>query len=88
MEKLLNEEIPVNRWQTKIKHVKVGRNDVYSISKELKFWERLTCFWFHCVNIKYYTLERPEGSPLALVVVENFCIIQRFFCIIFPKLFA
>jgi len=28
---VMNEEIPVNEWQKKIKNVKVGRNDVYSI---------------------------------------------------------
>ena len=28
---VVNEEIPVNEWQKKIKSVKVGRNDVYSI---------------------------------------------------------
>ena len=37
---VMNEEIPVNEWQKKIKNVKVGRNDVYSI----KFWVRLKCF--------------------------------------------
>ena len=37
----LNDEIPVNEWQKKIKHVKLGRNDVYSDYKELLFLARL-----------------------------------------------
>ena len=41
---VMNEEIPVNEWQKKIKNVKVGRNDVYSI----KLWVRLKCFPFMC----------------------------------------
>ena len=40
---VLNEEIPVNKWQKKIKHVELGRNDVYSDHKELKFWVRFKC---------------------------------------------
>ena len=32
VETVMNEEIPVNESQKKIKNVKVGRNDVYSIT--------------------------------------------------------
>ena len=32
---VINEEVPVNEWQKKIKSVKVGRNDVYSINSKI-----------------------------------------------------
>ena len=49
-----NEEILVNEWLKKIKHVTLGRNDVYSDYKELKFLVRLKC--------SLHLAERPKGS--------------------------
>ena len=65
---VMNEEIPVNELQKKIKNVKVGRNDVYSI----KFWVRLKCFPFMCFLVCGIscTSERFKESTLALLIVE------------------
>ena len=65
---VMNGEIPVNEWQKKIKNVKVGRNDVYSI----KFWVRLKCFPFMCFLVygTSCTSERLKESTLALLIVE------------------
>ena len=65
---VMNEEIPVNKWQKKKKNVKVGRNDVYSI----KFWVRLKCFSFMCFLVygTSCTSERLKESTLALLIVE------------------
>ena len=60
---VMNEEIPVNELQKKIKNVKVGRNDVYSI----KFWVRLKCFPFVFPRLWYILLKE---STLALLIVE------------------
>ena len=64
----MNDEIPVSEWQKKIKNVKVGRNDVYSI----KFWVRLKCFPFMCFLVygTSCTSERLKESTLALLIVE------------------
>ena len=63
---MFNEEIPVNEWLKEIKYVKLGRNDVYSDYKELKFWVTLTkvliVFTLHPAHWK--AAERPKGSTL------------------------
>ena len=58
---MLNEKVPVNEWLKKIKYVTLGRNDVYSDYKKLKYWVRLKCS-LSC------TLKFLESSRKAQVV--------------------
>ena len=58
---VLNEKVPVNEWLKKIKYVTLGRNDVYSDYKKLKYWVRLKCS-LSC------TLKFLESSRKAQVV--------------------
>ena len=61
---VMNEEIPVNEWQKKIKNVKVGRNDVYSI----KFWVRLKCFPFVFPHLWYILhIGKAQGINFSFI---------------------
>ena len=61
---VMNEEIPVNEWQKKIKNVKVGRNDVYSI----KFWVTLKCFPFVFPHLWYILhIGKAQGINFSFI---------------------
>ena len=76
---MLNEEIPVNEWLKKIKYLKLGRYDVYSDYKELKFWVRLKCSTLYLPYILHIGKQQKgqRGQPY-FTYCSNFCIIQPF----------
>ena len=84
-ETVLNEEIPVNKYQKKIKsYVKVGRNDVHYINV-VNLWVRLWSI-FHCnVNSEFMFDEQWMKETSQDLTLDFFQFLSKYF---FPKIWA